>query len=167
VAEVTTCDFSLLLLQVDGFVVVPRDADANLDWRLTLLGQAVGVERFFGTGGALGAVKPLIATAQAGVAKSPIAAAVAGKLVEDVADFARLLIDVNLPGITEILAGQLGAGEDGRQSADLQGCGGVIGGNFVCRIGPLGIAGEGESKDGKKQAPTILGARDHKTNSLC
>ena len=156
-----------MLLEIDGFVVVPGDAGANLRGRLTLLCQAVGVERFLGTRGALGAVQTLVATAQAGVAKSPIAAAVAGKLVEDVADFARLLIDVHLPGITEILAGQLGAGEDGRQSAYLQGCGRVIGGNFVCRIGPLGIAGEGDSKDGKKQAPTLLGARDHKTNSLC
>jgi hypothetical protein len=58
----------LLLLQVDGFVVVAGDAGANLSGRFPELRLLVGVEAFLGAGGALGAVQPLKATAQAGVA---------------------------------------------------------------------------------------------------
>ena len=47
------------------------------------------------------------------MAESPIAAAVAGKLVEHVSDLDRLLINMHLPGIAEVLAVQLRARQIG------------------------------------------------------
>src|ERR1035438_1095298 len=70
----------LLLFQINRLVVVPGDPCANRGRCLALLCQAIGVERFLGAGGAFRPVQPLIATAQAGVAKSAVATAVAGKL---------------------------------------------------------------------------------------
>ena len=83
------------------------DGVANLGHGLAQLELPGGEEGLFGAGRALGTVQPLVATAQAGVAQRAVAAAVAGKLVEHVAHPGRLLVDVHLPGIAEVLAGQL------------------------------------------------------------
>ena len=90
------------------------------------------------------------------MAQGAVATAVAGKLVEHVADLDRLLVDVNLPGVAEVLAGQLRAGEDRRQGAHFERGGGVIGGNIVGRVGPLRIAGRGDGKDGQTRTQRRL-----------
>jgi hypothetical protein len=97
----------LLLLEVDALVIVAGDARADLSGSLALFGQPVGVEAFLGARGALGAMQAFITTAQAGMAERAVTAAVAGKLVEDFSDPGRLLVDVNLPRILEVRAGQL------------------------------------------------------------
>ena len=132
------------------------DAGANLCRGLAELGLRIGIERFLSAGGALGAVRILIATAQAGMAQGAVATAVSGKLVEDVADLDRLLVDMDLPGILEVLSSELAACQDGRQGAYFERGGGVIGGNIVCWIGPLRIAGRSDGKDGQTQEPATL-----------
>ena len=82
------------------------------------------------------------------MAKGTVATAVARKLVYDVADLGGLLIDVDLPGILEVLAAELCAREDWRQRGDLQWSRGVVGRNFIGRIGPLRVANGGEGGDG-------------------
>ena len=142
------------------------DGGANLDGGLAEFELRVGEEGLLGAGGALGAVQALVATAQAGVAESAVAAAVARELVEDVSDLDGLLIDVDLPGIAEVLAGELGAREDGGQGADLEGRGGVIGGNVVGGVGPLRVACRGDAKDNQTQDPTAVEELLHGEPSL-
>src|ERR1039458_10798336 len=73
----------LFLAKVDGFVLVAGDAGANLRGRPAGLGFVIGVKAFSSTDVALGGVRVLIATVQAGVAEGAIAAAIARKLVDD------------------------------------------------------------------------------------
>ena len=68
----------------------------------------------------------------------------------------RLLVDVLLPGIDEVFAGELGALEDGRQLGYLERSGDMIGGNVVGWVGPLRIAGRGEDKDGEAHGPAAF-----------
>jgi len=65
---------------------VACDAGANLRGRPASLGLVVGVEAFLGAGGALGGVRRLVATVQAGVAQGAVAAAVAGQLINNAGD---------------------------------------------------------------------------------
>lgn len=53
----------LLLLQVDGLVLMPRDAGANLGGGPAGSGLLVGIKTFLRAGDALGGVQPLEATA--------------------------------------------------------------------------------------------------------
>jgi len=145
----------LLFFEVDRLEFVAGDALANLGRGLACFVLREGIEGFFGAGGTFRAVQTFIATAQAGVAESAIAAAVAGELVEQVADLRSLLIDMPLPGILEVLAGELCAGKDGRQGRHLQGCGWMVGGHVIGRVGPLGVAGGGKDKYAKRQNPTV------------
>jgi hypothetical protein len=96
-----------LLFEVDRFVLVAGDAGADLGGRFAQPGLLVGVEALLGAGGAFSAVERLKATAQAGVAQRAIAAAVAGQLVGHAADFGNVLVDMHLPGITEVGTGEL------------------------------------------------------------
>ena len=146
----------LLLFEIDGFVVVASDSGANLCGRIAQLSEAIGVEGLFGAGGTLGAVQALVATAQAGVAESAVASAVAGQLVEHVADSSGLLIDVHLPRIAEVLARKPGSCEDGRQRAHFERRSGMIGGDLVGGIGPLRIAGDGDCGNGEGYNPAIF-----------
>ena len=109
------------------------DGCADLGWGFAQPGLLVGVEAFLGAGGALGAVESLEAAAQAGVAESAVATAVAGKLVGHAGNFGHLLVDVDLPWVTEVFACKLAAGEDGWQGADFEWSRGVIGRNVVGR----------------------------------
>jgi hypothetical protein len=97
---------SLLLFEVDTLEFVALDGSADLGRRFAQFGLLVGEEAFFGAGGALRAVQALKAAAQAGMAKSTVAPAVAGELVEDVPDAGGLLVDVHLPGVLEVFAGK-------------------------------------------------------------
>jgi hypothetical protein len=97
----------LLLFEVDLLVRVLRNSSADLGGSLAGLGHGVGVERLLRACGALGAVVALVAAAQARVAKRPVAAAIARKLVYNAADLCGLLVDVHLPGVLEVLAGEL------------------------------------------------------------
>ncbi len=126
----------------------------------------VGEEGLLGAGGALGAVQPLIATAQAGVAQGAVAAAVAGKLVEHVAHLGRLLVDVHLPGIAEVLAGQLRARQDRRQCAHLERGGGVVGRHIVGRVRPLRIAGCCDGEDSQTENPAALASNSSSKSPL-
>ncbi len=125
---------SLLLFEVDALVLMAGDAGADLSGGLAGLGQAIGVEGFLSAGGALGSMQALVAATQAGVAQGAIAAAVAGQLIDDIANFDCLLIDVDLPGIAEVLTGEFGASEDGRQGADFERRGRVVSRNLVSRV---------------------------------
>ena len=142
----------LLIFEDDGFVFVACDGGTDLGRGLAELGLLGGEEAFLGAGGALGAVEGLKATAETGVAECAVAAAVAGELVDDVADFSSLLVDVDLPGVAEVFAGELGAGEDGRKFRDLEWGGGMVGRDVVCGVGPLSVAdgsGGGEQNGGE------------------
>ena len=77
----------ILLSRSIDLVLVARDAGADLRGRFAELGLLVCEEAFLGAGGALGAVQPFKATAQAGVAQGAVAAAVAGQLVGHAAHF--------------------------------------------------------------------------------
>jgi len=140
---------------------VTGDAGANLGRGLAEPGLLVGVKAFLRAGGALGAVQSLKATAQAGVAQRAVAAAVAGELISDVADLGNLLVDMHLPGITEVVAAEFCAGEDGRQRADLERGRGVVGGHVAGRVGPLRVAARGERKDGQAENPAIAERAKH------
>ena len=105
----------LLLIEIDGLVVVARDAGANLRGCPASFGLVVGVEAFLGAGGALGAVQVFIATVQAGVAEGAIAAAVAGQLIDDAGNLRGQLVDANLPVVAEVRARQLRSVKNRRQ----------------------------------------------------
>jgi len=66
----------LLLFQVDALVFVAGDGGANLGRGLACLGHPVGEKAFPGAGVALGAVRCLVATAQASVPQRAVATAV-------------------------------------------------------------------------------------------
>ena len=153
-----------MLFKVDLQVLVPCNGGADLRRRLAEFGLLVGKEAFLGAGGTFGSMQPLEATPQAGMAQGQIAAAVAGKLVNHVADLGYLLVDVPLPGIAEIRPREFCAGQDGRQGAYSERCGGVVGRNVVGRIGPLRIAhgSQGECRNG--QYPAALQHMLHKTS---
>ena len=76
-----------------------RNAGTDLRGSLAQLGLLVRVKALFGAGGALGSMEGFKAAAQAGVAESTVAAAVAGKLVGYVSDLRNLLIDMDLPWV--------------------------------------------------------------------
>ena len=124
----------LLLFEVDALVLMAGDACTDFSGGLTGLGQAIGVEGFLSAGGALGSMQALVAATETGVAQGAIATAVAGQLIDDIANFDCLLVDVDLPGIAEVLSGELGAGEDGRQGADFERRGRVVSRNLVGRV---------------------------------
>jgi hypothetical protein len=150
----------LLLLEIDVLVDVLGDTGADLGGSLAGLGHGVSIEGLLRAGGALGAVQTLITTAQAGVAESAVATAVAGELVNHVTYFGGLLIDVHLPGIAEVFTSKPGSGEDRRQRADLERSGGMIGRDLVCRVGPLRVADGGDGEDGETEDKAAIG-QDH------
>jgi hypothetical protein len=140
---------------------VPRNGFAYLRGRLAEFCLLVCEQAFFGAGGALGAMQALETTAQAGVAQGAVAAAVAGKLIDNAADFGHLLIDVLLPVVLEVVPGQLVSGKDGRQGADFEWRGRVIRGNIVSGIGKLRIAGRSEREDAQCQEQSPMGKLFH------
>ena len=125
---------ALLLLQVDALVLAAADSGTNLGRGLASPGLAVGDEDLFGASGALSAVQPLETTPETGVAQSPIAAAIAWKLKDHIPYLGCLLINVDLPGVAEVLTGELGTGKDRRQRAQFERSGLVICRNIVCRV---------------------------------
>ena len=149
--------YALLLLEVDLLVGVLGNAGADLGRRFACFRHGVGVERLLRTGGALGAVIGLVTAAQASVAKRAVAAAVAGELVDHGSNLDSLLIDVHLPRILEMLAGQFGAGKDGRQCGDLERRRGVVRRNVFRGVRPLSIAGSGDSEHGDAQEQAAIG----------
>ena len=58
----------------------------------------IGVIAFFGAGAAFGAMQVFKTTAQTGVPDGPVAAAVAGQLIQNTRNLGRILIDLHLPG---------------------------------------------------------------------
>src|SRR5208282_5343268 len=94
---------------IDGLVLVAGDAGANLRGRPAGLGFVISVEAFSGADVALGGMRVLVATVQAGVSKGAIAAAVTGKLVDDAGNLRGQLIDAHLPVVAEVRASQLSA----------------------------------------------------------
>jgi hypothetical protein len=91
----------LLFFELDGLVLVAGDAGADFGWCSAQFGLLVDEEALFGASGAFGAMQALKAAAQAGVAEGAVAAAIAGELIGDAADFRHLLVHVHLPGVTE------------------------------------------------------------------
>jgi len=154
--RVTTRELSLLLFEVDAFVVVARDAYADLGGSLAGLGEPVRVESFFGACGALGAMQALITASQTCMAQRAITTAVTGELVERIADVGGLLVDMHLPRVAEIVACKLRPGENRRKSADLQWRSGMVGGDFVGGVGPLRVTCGGESENRKRQDPAVF-----------
>ena len=136
-----------MLFEVDAFEFVAHDGGADFGGGLAQFGLLIGEEAFFGASGALRAVHGFKATAQAGVAKGAVAAAIAGELIGHAAHLGDLLVDMQLPWIAGIRSGEQRGSEDGRKSADLERSGGMIGGHVVGGVCPLGIAGGGEDKD--------------------
>src|SRR6185437_6463080 len=98
---------------------MPLDPCTDLRRRLAQLRLLVGVEAFLGAGGALSPVQALEAAPQACVPERPVAAAVAGQLVQHAAHARRVTINVRLPGIAEAVACELRSMEDRRKHADL------------------------------------------------
>ena len=109
------------LFQIDLLVLVPGNGGADLRRLLAELGLLIGEEAFLGAGGALGPVQTFKTAAQAGVAQGPIAAAVAGKLVDHAADLSHLLINVLLPGISEVLPSSFDPDRIGGRALTLSG----------------------------------------------
>ena len=91
----------LLLFEVDGLIFVTGNGGADFGWCSAKFGLLVNEEAFFGASRAFGAMQALKAASQAGMAEGAIAAAVAGQLIGDAADFRHLLVNMYLPGITE------------------------------------------------------------------
>jgi hypothetical protein len=147
----------LLFFEIDGLVFVAANGFANLRRRLAEFGLLVGKDAFFCACGALGAVHPFEATAQAGVAQGAVATAIAGELVGHAADFGHILVDMLLPVVGEFVAGK-----QGRQGADLEGRRGVVGRNVVSGIGPLGVTSGGEREDAQSEEPAMLEEFFHK-----
>ena len=104
-------------LEINTLELVPVDCFANLGRGLSEFGLLIGEEPLFGAGRALGAVEPFKAAAEAGMAESAIAVAIARQLVEDVSDLRGLLVDMDLPGEAEVVSGEAGSGENRRQGA--------------------------------------------------
>ncbi len=98
----------------------------------------------------------LKAAAQAGVSQRAVAAAVARELIRHVSDLGYLLINVDLPGVAEILARQLSSGKDRGKGTDLKRGGGVIGRYIVGRIGPLRVARGRRAKTNKPRTQRRL-----------
>jgi hypothetical protein len=137
-----------LPLQVDLFIVVPCNGGADLGWLFAKLSLLISKKAFLGTGGALSPMQPFKTTAQAGVPESSVAAAVAGKLIQNAAHLGGLLINVFLPWIPEVLTGKLRSGQYRRKRTHFERSRGMISRNILSRIGPLSIAHGGNRKDG-------------------
>src|SRR5208283_4319151 len=152
---------TLLLFEVDLFVLVASDAGADLGGRPSGLGLEIGVEAFGGADVALGAVDGLVAAMQAGVAEGPVAAAVARQLINDARDLRRQLIGAHLPVVAEVRSLELRAVEDGRNGLDVERRGRVIGRNVFGRVRPLRIAGGGECGDGQTKDPAAVDRVTH------
>ncbi len=133
---------------------MPRDGRANLRRGLAQLGLLVGEKSLLGADVALGRVRGLIATAQAGVAQGTVTAAIARQLINDATNLGSQLIGMQLPGVTEVFARQLRAVEYRRQCVDVERRRGVISGNVVRRVGPLRITGRGERENSQAPRPT-------------
>src|SRR5579863_1695384 len=110
----------LLLFEVDAFIFVTANCLANLRGSLAQLCLLVGKEAFFGAGGTLRPVHRFKATTQAGMAQGAVATAVARQLINHAAHLGDLLINVDLPGITEIIPRELVSGNDGRKRSKFE-----------------------------------------------
>src|SRR5208283_1506075 len=147
---------NLLLVEIDAFVLMARNAGADLRGSPSLLCFLIGVKAFLGAGGTLSTVCSLVAAAQAGVAQGAVAAAIARQLVDHVTNLGRQQIGMHLPGVAEVLACQLRAVENRRQGVDVKRRRGVIGGNVVSRVRPLCITGRCERENSQAQRPAAL-----------
>jgi hypothetical protein len=124
----------LLLFKIDLLVSMLRNAGTDLRRCLSSFGHCVSVEGLLSASRALSAVIAFVATPQAGVAESPVAATVARELIEHSADLRGLLVDVYLPGILKVFASKLRTRKDWRESRDLQRSSRVVCRNFIGRI---------------------------------
>ena len=95
------------------------------------------------------------AAPQAGMAKSFIAAAIAGKLVEDIRNLGSVLVDVSLPGIPKVLACQFGATENWRERAYLERGRWMICGNVAGWICPLRVANASCGREYQSSKPVL------------
>ena len=114
----------------------------------------IRVIAFFGAGSAFGAMQVFKTTAQAGVADGPVAAAVAGQLIQDTGNLGRILIDLHLPGQLKIDAGQLLAVQNRWQLCVCWRWRRVECRKIDGRIGPFGMAGNADKCDDKGQPNT-------------
>src|ERR1700679_1472694 len=150
------CFSSLLFFQIDGLVGVGGDSGADLHGSLAELCLLVSAKTLFSAGGALSAVGSFKTTAQAGVAEVPVAAAVAGKLIDYVPHLGGLLVNMGLPGIGKVFAGKPGSGDDGWKFGDLERRRGVVRRHIIGGVGELRVTGHGSGGYGKPQKPLLL-----------
>jgi len=134
------------------------DAGTNLTRRPSLARHLIRIKAFFSACAAFGAVQTLKATAQAVMAQCQVAAAIAGKLVENSWNFCGVLIDLYLPGQLKIGPGQLFAMKDGWQHGDRNGSASVECGNVDCRVCPLCMGNHTDQCNGKSQPQTATHA---------
>jgi hypothetical protein len=73
---------SLLFFQIDRLILVALNCAPNLDRRLSELGLLICEKSFLGAGGAFRPMQPFKAAAEACVAKTTVATAIAGQLIQ-------------------------------------------------------------------------------------
>src|SRR5271156_518459 len=86
-------------VQVDALKLLAHHTLTNLLHRLAFERHLVGVIPLFGAGRTLCTVQSLKTTVQTGVPQVPVAAAIAGQLVQHIGDLGSIRIDSLLPGI--------------------------------------------------------------------
>jgi hypothetical protein len=134
-------------LEIDRLKFLALDARTDLLRRHLALRHDVGVMLLFRAGGAFRAVGTLEAAVHAVVAHRPVAAAIAGELEEYGLNGRSFFINLDLPGITEIISRQLASGEDRRQLGSFGRWLRVVCGDIVGGIRPLGVSGNREGRD--------------------
>ena len=102
-------------IQVDLLPVAAFNSGANLVRSPAFARHLIRVIAFFGAGSAFGAMQVFKTTAQTGMADGPVAATIAGQLIQDTGNLGSILIDLHLPGQLKIDAGQLFAVQNRRQ----------------------------------------------------
>ena len=83
------------------------DCASNLDRGLSQLRLLIREKALLGAGGAFRAVQAFKTTAQARMPQGAVATAIARQLVQNPRDLGGVLVDMDLPWITEILSGKL------------------------------------------------------------
>src|ERR1700756_1256935 len=95
-----------------------------------------------------------------------VAAAIAGELVDHLWHLRRFQIDLLLPGIAEVVALKLAARQDRRQFLRLCGWRGMVCGNVIRGVGPLGVTCNGGQSQGQPEKNSIhAGSYKHDTTS--
>ncbi len=141
-------------IQVDLLPIAAFDAGADPCWSPAFARHLIGVIALFSAGPTFGAMQILETTAEAGVSDGPVAAAIAGQLIQDAGDLGCILVDLHLPRQLEVRSSQLFPAKNGRELGVCRRRSRVECRDVDCWIRPLGVSCNTNKCDDKGQPNT-------------